>query len=224
LRSQFNLGKRDEERNARGIAGVFKGRGVDVDTLAMARNGVAAFQGLPVINSQGGVVIRQDLSDAGPSILYGNGKSSYELANTRNQFTSPGRALDQFASLGRFPVCNDAEEVVFVATRRSGGEGIFKASLQQYLPPPELSPPGFVSFRGALYNNAGQLVFYGTPPGGTLGIYRGEERLIGLDDMLFGAQIIDFAPNPVSYNNSGQLALRVKLKDGRGFILRISSY
>jgi hypothetical protein len=83
---------------------------------------------------------------------------------------------------------------------------------------------GFESFRGVLINNTGPVAFYATPVGGQLGIYTGPDplrhRVLGLGDTLFGATVADFALNPVSVNEAGQLAIRVALDDGRQFILR----
>jgi len=42
----------------------------------------------------------------------------------------------------------------------------------------------------------------------------------GLGDTVFGATVVDFALNPVSVNELGQMAIRVALDDRRQFILR----
>jgi hypothetical protein len=82
----------------------------------------------------------------------------------------------------------------------------------------------FESFRGVLLSNAGRIVFYATPRGGQLGIFTGPDPatacLLSLGAPLFGSAIADFALNPVSINNDGQVAVRVVLADQRQLVLR----
>ncbi len=82
----------------------------------------------------------------------------------------------------------------------------------------------FASFRGVLLNKKGTIVFYATPRGGELGVFTGpdpqSDRLIAIGAPLFGSTVVDFALNPVSINDAGQIAIRVKLADERQFVLR----
>jgi len=82
----------------------------------------------------------------------------------------------------------------------------------------------FEHFRGVLINNTGTTIFYATPEDGQLGVYAGPgptfHRIIAMGQPLFGSTVADFALNPVSLNDAGQVAIRVKLADGRQFILR----
>jgi hypothetical protein len=85
----------------------------------------------------------------------------------------------------------------------------------------------FESFRGALINGAGTIVFYATPRGGTLGVFTTQgasqssnhERVVGIGDTLFGSPVKDFALNPVSLNEAGQIAIRILLEDGKQMIV-----
>ena len=83
---------------------------------------------------------------------------------------------------------------------------------------------GFASFRGALLNDARELVYYATPIGGELGIYTGPDLehdcLLEVGGKLLDSTVAGFALNPVSINRAGQLAIRVMLGSGRQLILR----
>jgi hypothetical protein len=84
--------------------------------------------------------------------------------------------------------------------------------------------PAFASYRGALIDEAGRVVFCATPAGGALDIYRGpdpkEDRVLGVGDACAGSTVAEFALNPVSINAAGHFAVRVRLADGRGLVLR----
>jgi hypothetical protein len=86
------------------------------------------------------------------------------------------------------------------------------------------SKTDYVSFRGALISDSGHLIYYATPPDGGIGIYCGSDphldRLLAIGEPLLGSPVADFALNPVSINALGQFVVRVKLEDGRQFILR----
>ena len=83
---------------------------------------------------------------------------------------------------------------------------------------------GFESFRGALLNGAGDLVYYATPIRGELGVYTGPDIegdcLLEIGGTLLDSTVAGFALNPVSINDPGQLAIRVVLESGRQLILR----
>jgi hypothetical protein len=87
------------------------------------------------------------------------------------------------------------------------------------------SANGFESFRGALINNRGSIVFYAIPMGGELGIFIGPDPvrdcLLAIGAPLFESVIAEFALNPVSINDAGQLAIRIRLADQRQFIVRV---
>jgi hypothetical protein len=75
-----------------------------------------------------------------------------------------------------------------------------------------------------LINNNGLLVFFATPVERSLGVFCGKDpladRIVAIGDPLFGSTVADFALNPVSLNDLGQLAIRIKLADDRQFIIR----
>ncbi|UXH80704.1 choice-of-anchor tandem repeat NxxGxxAF-containing protein [Roseateles amylovorans] len=182
------------------------------ETIAAAGGSIAGFEGLPVINQRGAIVYRANLTDGQQGLFLQHDGEPRRIAAT-------GPA---FSELGRFPILNDLGQVAFAARQASGGWGIY---LQDHDERHCLVNAGsqFESLRGVLINNAGLVAFYGTPVGGQLGIYAGSDepqRLLGRGDSLFGATVTDFALNPVSVNEHGQLAVRVALNDGRQFILR----
>ena len=123
-----------------------------------------------------------------------------------------------FRDLGRFPSQNDAGTVAFCASLTHGGEGIFTVTGGKIATVVDGSV--FESFRGALINNAGTVVFLATPPGGELGIYTLTGRVLARGQEMFGSTVADLAVNPVSLNQSDQLAIRVGLADQRQLIVR----
>lgn len=181
--------------------------------LVPAGQGYSGFEGLPVVDAHGRLYFRADLHDGRQGIFMHHEGHTRAIATT-------GEAL---AEIGRFPSVNDHGMVAFAGRHRSGLAGIFAAT-SSGLDCLIDAHAGFESFRGVLLNNAGPVVFYGTPVGGRLGIHTGGDplrhRLFGLGDTLFGAAVVDFALNPVSVNERGQLAIRVALDDGRQLVLR----
>jgi hypothetical protein len=113
----------------------------------------------------------------------------------------------------------------------SGESGIFRQQTNQ--PNQTLKQmlsieSGFSHFRGALVNDAGQIIFFATPRGGQLGLFTGpdpvQDKLLGIGDSWQAGKVTEkvteFALNTVSFNQQGQIALRLKLSNGQGLILR----
>ncbi len=100
---------------------------------------------------------------------------------------------------------------------------MFTASAGEIATVIDTSSP-FESFRGVLLNNAGRMIFYATPRGGELGVFTGRDPLndclLSVGASLFGSTIVEFALNPVSMNDVGQVAIRVKLANERQIVLR----
>jgi len=196
-----------------GESGVFTGSGGPVTTIAETGDAVTGFHGLPVINSRGAVAFRADLRAGGQGIYVGDGGRLTPVAETG----------DVFSGLGQFPIMTDAGTVAFCATLQSGGSGIFAASAGAIAPIIDASS-AFESYRGVLLNSAGNLVFYATPRGGELGVFTGPDPrsdcLLAMGGSLFGSTIVDFALNPVSMNDLGQVAIRVKLANDMQYVLR----
>ena len=197
-----------------GYAGVFSGSREAVVAIADNRGKFSAFHGLPVINGKGTVVFRADLSRGGQGIYAGSGGSLTVIAETG----------EQFRDLSKFPTLNDEDMVVFAGNLSSGGAGIFAATARGVTP--LVAADGmFESYRGALANNSGLVAFCATPRRGRLGVFSGPDpvanRIICIGDSLFGSTVTDFALNPVSVNESAQMAIRVSLSDNRQVILRI---
>jgi hypothetical protein len=196
-----------------GVSAILTGSGGPVTAIADTRGPLSAFHGLPVINNGGAVVFRADRKAGGDGIYLGDGGPLVAIAETE----------EFFSELGDFPVMNDAGIVAFCARLSSGGSGIFAVSNGHVAPVMDTRGP-FESYRGVLLNNAGRIVFYATPRGGELGVFTGPDPrtdfLIGLGAPLFGSTVVDFALNPVSMNDVGQVAIRVKLADETQIILR----
>jgi hypothetical protein len=196
-----------------GMACVRVRRGAQFHAIAEAGDRFSGFEGLPVINSDGHVVFRAILPDDRQGIF----------VQRDAQCTTVAMTGSDFEELARFPIMNDRGTVAFAARRTSGASGIFTVASGRLTCLVD-AEAGFESFRGILINNAGPVAFYGTPAGGQLGIYSGTDptrhRVLGLGSTLFGATVVDFALNPVSINERGQMAIRVALDDRRQFILR----
>lgn len=199
----------------RGTASLQLWRDGQIITVAEADDRFSGFAGLPVVNGQGDVTFRASLRDSREGVFV------RQLDGTCMERAATGGDFDDIAP---FPTMNDRGDVAFVArTRGSSGWGVFIATaggLTRWIGP----DPAFDSYRGVLLNNAGPVVFYGTPVGGQLGIYSGpdpsQHRILGLGDALLGSTVSDFALNPVSVNERGQIAVRVALKDGQQWVLR----
>lgn len=188
-------------------------RGGRCHAIAEAGDPFGAFEGLPVVNNEGQVVFRANLPDDRQGVFVQQDAQCAAVAMTGSDF----------AEIARFPIMNDHGTVAFAATRRSGVPGIFTLDSGRLTCVVDAGS-GFESFRGVLMNNDGPVAFYGTPANGQLGLYTGTDavrhRVLGLGDTLFGAPVVDFALNPVSINERGQLAIRVALADRRQFIVR----
>lgn len=195
------------------VAGIYSHHRGRTVTVAESGSGYSAFHGLPVINSAGWVAFRADLRAGGAGIYVGDGTCTHTVAETG----------EVFSTLGGFPSMNDAGAIAFGATLREGGSGVFVSSGGRIATVIDESA-GFESFRGALINNAGHVVFYATPRNGVLGVYAGPDPardcVLAVGASLGGTTVTEFALNPVSFNNKGQLAIRVRLADQRQAILR----
>lgn len=190
----------------------------------------AGFEGLPVLNTRGTVLVRARAHDGGAALIrVREGRAPEVLLRTDEQWTM----------IGRFPSIDDADRVVFVAERwgrptlaRLGGEGIV---------PLLADNAGFVSLRGAICTGRGRVVFFGQRAGESLSVYAlgpgGASRLLGLGDpgagLGLGGQsgelsVVDLALNPVSIEDHGGglsvvLRLGLRARDGaeEGAIVRL---
>ena len=234
---------------APGISGVLIARGHDANsepgspppvTVADTRGHFTGFHGLPVIDRQGVVVFRADTRDGGSGIYAWNqgtiatvvatmvstGGASAGAGPSVPHSLDPG--LLDLRSLARFPAIDDHGTVVFAATRASGLGGIFAVRDGQLTAIVDGDSGRFASFRGALVDDSGALIFFANPPGGELGVYCGPDPVahrvfaIGapLGDHPGAPPVRSFALNPVSINRAGQLAIRLELADGQQAIVR----
>jgi hypothetical protein len=192
--------------------GVFVAQSGLVMQVATLGDRFTAFHGLPVIASDDRVIFRADTRSGAGIYMFSAGNTSPVV-----------EVGDVFKSLGNFPTADDRGRVIFAADRHAGGPGVFVAT-NGHIETVVDSSRGFESFRGALLSNSGRIVYFATPSGGSLGIFTGpdpvRDRLFSLGAPLLGSTLTDFALNPVSINDSGQLAIRVRLTSGRQCILR----
>lgn len=200
---------------ARGTASIELWDGRQFSRVAETDDTFSGFAGLPVVNAQGDVAFPASLRDASEGVFL----------RTRDGLCRPVAVTGgDFDDMAPFPTLNDLGAVAFVARPRgSAAWGLYIAT-SDGLTCWRGADPYFQSYRGVLMNRQGPVVFYGTPTGGTLGIYCGRpsqsHRLLGLGDALLGSTVTDFALNPVSVNERGQIAVRVALQSGQQYILR----
>jgi hypothetical protein len=197
-----------------GVAGILIGNESATRTVADTSAGrFSAFDGLPVINRGGSVAFRASVRAGGEGIYRDDDGSLVTVAETGGQF----------ATLGEFPVIDDAGIVAFCATTPDGRPGAYALAdggVETLIDGGDV----FASLRGVLRTNTGRVVFYATPRDGQLGVFSGPDPerdcLLRLGGPLFGSTVVDFALNPVSINEAGQIAIRVSLADERQLILR----
>lgn len=212
-------------QDAAGLHGIYLASLEACHLLADARHGFSAFHGLPVVNARGDVLFRADQSGGRQTLCWCPGRGGESAPGPCQVLVDNA---GEFAELSLFPTMNDAGRVIFAATRKAGGAGIYCIDAALDRTPVLLFDSGqvFQSLRGALINQVGPLAFFATPHGGDLGIYHfapaSEEAplpLLALGDALLDSHVVGFALNPVSCNALGQLAIRVALADGRALIV-----
>ncbi|MBK7405957.1 MAG: hypothetical protein IPJ41_15380 [Phycisphaerales bacterium] len=194
-------------------SGICLADGASNTTIAQVGPRFSAFHGLPLVGPGSAVLFRADTRAGGQAIILARDGQERVVCATG----------ERFAALGAFPAMNDAGQVAFAATLRSGESAIFldgPGGLRMLL---DGSGP-FESFRGVLVDGAGGVVFYATPRAGSLGVYAGpdpvRDRLLGIGTPFLGSLVTEFALNPVSINEAGQITIRVALEDGRGVVVR----
>lgn len=188
-------------------------QGLVCQVLAQEDAGLKAFEGLPVVNDSGQVAFKAQHQDGSEVVALQTGQARVIVARSGGAMAEirPFVTLDNLGRVGFAAADSNGQAALFL-----GGPG----GCQRLAG----SDEGFESYRGLLVNDQGPVVFYGTPIGGTLGIYCGphpvQHRLLGLGDAWEGGIVSGFALNPVSVNAHGQIAVRLALADGREFILR----
>lgn len=179
-----------------------------LQTIASTQDGFAVIGPLgPTINQDGTVVFRADRDDGVQGIYSSHKGTVGTVAETG----------DIFETLAPFPSVNDSGTVAFAATLRDRGGAIITVKDGRIT---VIDTEGaFESFRGALIDGAGSVVRIATPRGGSLGLFAGPDpeadRILAIGDVLLGSTVAEVASNPVSINGPGQLAIRVRLTDGR---------
>jgi hypothetical protein len=116
-----------------------------------------------VITADGTVVFRADRKDGVQGIYAGRAGSIRNVAETG----------DLFETLALFPSANDDGTVAFAATLRTGGARIFTEDGGRIT---AIDTGGaFGTYRGALINGAGAVVFIATPRDGNVGLFAGAD-------------------------------------------------
>ncbi len=171
----------------------------DGSDVTCVSEGHSELAGLPVVNGRGQVAFRS----AGGIYLWEAGELVTVIALD-----------DEIASLGNFPYLNESGEVSFVASRLDGSSfvGLWRSGEVEVLVE---GGSRFESLRGVICLASGELVFFATPVGGKLAVFRSSgEFVIGVGSEVGGSLVDEFALNAVSANARGDIALRVRLVDG----------
>lgn len=192
-----------------GVAGIWVWDGHE-HLVAEVNDRYSEFFGLPVVTESGSVIFRANRPNGLEAVCKWTNGETETIADTS----------DEIASIAPFPTM-DGDDVVLATALKSGEAQIIVVE-------PEggrrLYDVGdrFESVRGALFANGEPAVFYGTPQGEGIGVFSSSEgeALVQMGKPLLGGVVADFALNPVSVEPGGRVAIRVKLEDGRGFILR----
>jgi len=191
--------------------------------VADTSSGFERFEGLPLVDDRGRVTFRADRADGAGIYRHEDGRLAPLVE------TGPGSGL---AALGRFPCLDGPDAVVCVGEHLAGWSGIFRFApgrAPEVLARAGAASSAFASIRGALASLE-RLVFYATPPGGALGVYRVARdagasapptRLIGIGDALLGSTVVDLALNPVSIDARGAIAVRLALASGLELVATI---
>jgi hypothetical protein len=158
------------------------------------------------------VAFQASLDAGGQGIFTGSGGPTTTLYDTNGPFSSVA-----------FPSLNDAGTVAFQASLDAGGFGIFTGSGGPTTTIATNVGP-FSGFSPPSLNNAGTVAFDATLEAGGRGIFTGpdpvDDRVIGTGDPLFGSTVTGVFVGPEGLNDSGQLAFRATLADGRQVIVR----
>ena len=177
------------------------------------------FHGLPVIDGDGRIIFRASC-----------GIYRWVSTASDSRIVAVATLGSRWKSLGRFPDQTASGTVVFVGEDANTGEHSVFTSRLGRAPQCTFKGHAFASIRGALIDERERIVFYATPPNGTLGIYRAGEHptetptmLVAIGEPLGGARVVEFALNPVSIAADGQVAVRVRLDDDSQAIVRFEA-
>jgi len=183
-----------------------RGEGVflahDDRVVALELVGARAFHGLPIVRGDGSVVVRVDDGEGAAIYVLREGAAAEKVVGA------------PFTELGPFVSANDRGSIAFRGAASEPGVFVFDGNAAR---PVVAGTDVFESYRGALINDLGTVIFYATPIGGALGVYvaHGEavERVMGVGDRLLGSTVRGLALNPVSFNDRDELAVRVECDD-----------
>jgi hypothetical protein len=121
------------------------------------------------------------------------------------------------------PSVNDAGMVAFMAALAAGGNGIFTGDGSTITRIADTGGP-FGAFLFASINSAGIVAFQGFLDTGGEGIFTGPDpdadKVIGIDDELFGFSVRSLLFGPHGINDIGQIAFLAGLASGRTVVVR----
>jgi len=202
-----------------GGQGIFTGAGGAITTIADSSGPFTTFVVAPDINDSGTVAFVASLDVGGQGIFTGSGGAITTIADRRGPFDFfiPPVGTFFFISL------NNSDTVAFWAHLDRGGQGIFTGSGGPITTIADSSGP-FQSFSKPVINDSGTLAFAASLDAGAVGLFIGPDPLtdevIRLGDPLFGSTLRGLELFDEGLNNSGQIAFRYFLDDGRIGIAR----
>lgn len=204
--------------SATGRAGIYVANGGALTRIAEAGDTFRCFDGQPLMLEDGSAIFRADQADGRQCIFRWRPDAEPACVAATGA---------EFAELGRFFGANADGTVVFTATAHGGSPGIHRAA-GGAVETVFSAAKRYESIRGALVDASGRIVFLATTTGDALALYALDDgqprRVIGMRDEFGTCPLTDFAFGPASFNNHGQVALRLRLADARQFIARLDVF
>jgi hypothetical protein len=195
-------------------SGIFTGSGGPIATIADISGPFRDFPDAdPAINNEGLVAFFATLDEGSSGIFTRRSGPVTTIVDTSGAFNG-------FLT---HPSVNDAGMVAFMAALAAGGNGIFTGDGSTITRIADTGGP-FGAFLFASINSAGIVAFQGFLDTGGEGIFTGPDpdadKVIGIDDELFGFSVRSLLFGPHGINDIGQIAFLAGLASGRTVVVR----
>jgi len=193
--------------------GIFSGNGGPVTTIADTSTFPGGFSKTPYSNSSGTVAFQGNHSGADQGIFIGRGGPLTTIADTSGPL----------AVFPRDPAINAGGTVAFQATLDSGGQAIFTGSGGALTTVVDTDGP-YEGFAGVSINNRRNVAFVAILSSIPAGIFTGADpdadKVIAIDDILFGSMVTSLGFSTQALNNRGQITFFAQTADGTIGIFR----
>ncbi len=207
---------RDEIGRDTVVLGIYTGSGGALTTIADSDTPtLASLSRGTSINNRGVVAFKAKRDAGGEAIYTGSGGPITTIVDS----DSP-----TFSTFNN-PVINNNGVVAFRANRDAGGSGIYTVSGGITTTIADTDSPTFSGFRGHSLNNKGAIAFPADLDSGGFGIYLSDGKggfitVLQTGDSFMGSTVSNCGVGTNGLNDKNQLAIWVKLADGREGIYR----